>query len=232
MRTKICCELATGHHGDIDTAMEMAVAAAGAGCDAVKIQYYGPVNPRDPQAVWLDESRLHEDDILRLSQLVHKLGLEFWVSPFDGPRLSWLRAQGGDIDRIKIASSEAHAEWWHGEYRKVISFPWGDLGSRVATSDVIWLTAIPLYPTPLECVLKAVMRQGWSDHTVGLAACQHMISQGAQWIEAHLTLGDGKSRVCAWDKTPEQFKQLREYADAVETMRTGVSQVFRDRWRA
>src|SRR5688572_20960449 len=109
-RTKICCELATGHHGDVSVAMAMIQAAADAGCDAVKIQHYGAVNPRDPQAIWLDESRIHEDDILRLASAARLNGLEFWVTPFDAVRFQWLVAQGDDITRIKIASSAAHTQ--------------------------------------------------------------------------------------------------------------------------
>lgn len=226
MRTKLCAELATGHHGDVSVAQRMIEHAAAAGCDAVKIQHYGAVNPTDPQAAWLNESRLSLEAIGLLKSRAEILGLEFWATPFDAATLRDLRDLGACI---KIASSEAWASWWREGHGVVVSWPWG-VGDR--HSHDLNLTAIPLYPTPLECIGRAPLLDGWSDHTIGITACQHMISQGAQWIEAHLTLGEGKSRVCAWDKTPEQFRQLRAYADAVETMRTGVSQTFRDRWRA
>lgn len=236
MRTKICAELATGHHGDVSVALEMIQAAADAGCDAVKIQHYsGHVNMDDPQAIWLVESRLCSLDVLALRDLARKLDVEFWATPFDtyalGQLVKW------EVDRIKIASSEVRASW-HAPTtanvsNTVLSWPWGDRPiDGISRNGSLHLTAIPLYPTPLECVYRAPLLDGWSDHTVGLAACQYMISQGAQWIEAHLTLGEGKSRVCAWDKTPEQFRQLRQFADDVATMKTGVSQVFRDRWKA
>jgi hypothetical protein len=58
-----------------------------------------------------------------------------------------------------------------------------------------------------------------------------MIAHGAQWIEAHLTL-PGQSRQMAWDKTPAQFAELRQYADAVATMTSGVNQMFKERFTA
>jgi sialic acid synthase SpsE len=234
-RTKICAELATGHHGDVSVALQMIQAAADAGCDAVKIQHYsGHVNLDDPQAMWLIESRLTSLDVLTLRDLARKLSIEFWATPFD--RFALDQLVEWDVDRIKIASTEVRNSWHQPvSFTRacVLSWPWGDLPSDgISYNGTIHLTAIPLYPTPLECVYRAPLLDGWSDHTVGLAACQYMISQGAQWIEAHLTLGEGKSRVCVWDKHPDDFRKLRQFADDVETMRTGVSQVFRDRWRA
>jgi sialic acid synthase SpsE len=229
MRTKICCELATGHGGNIETALKMIDAAAEAGADAVKIQHYGAVNPHDPQAEWLNQSRLHVDAIRKLQARSRDWGLEFWATPFNAESLSDLEAVG--VDRIKIASSEAHAEWWRPrEVRYVVSWPWG-VGHVFYAREQINLTAIPLYPTPFECVARAPLLDGWSDHTVGLSACYHAISRGAQWLEVHLTLGEGQSRVMVWDKSPEDIRQLRQYADDVATMRTGVSQIFRDRWQ-
>jgi sialic acid synthase SpsE len=239
-RTRICAELATGHGGDMDVARAMIKAAAEAGCDAVKVQHYGVVNPSDPQAAWLDKSRLSLTDIHWLSNEAGKRDLQFWVTPFSRESQRELYSLTSADIIIKIASTEAHRAWWHWDieghlHNFVVSWPWGE---RPKLSDhhfhlgATHLTAIPLYPAPLECVQRATLLDGYSDHAIGLAACQHMISQGAQWIEAHLTLGEGQSRVCVWDKHPDDFRKLREYADAVETMRTGVSQVYRDRWRA
>jgi N,N'-diacetyllegionaminate synthase len=229
-RTKICAELATGHHGDVSVALQMIQAAADAGCDAVKIQHYGAVNVADPQYDWLAKSRLNRSQIQGLRDSAMMLGLEFWATPFDRSSLEAL--QDLSVTRIKIASSEAHEIWWRGHScQYVISWPWGDVPDNAPQG--LYLAAIPLYPTPLECVGRAVAQcDGWSDHGVGLSACFMAIVNGAQWIEAHLTLGEGKSRVCVWDKHPDDFRKLRQFADDVETMRTGVSQVFRDRWRA
>jgi N,N'-diacetyllegionaminate synthase len=234
VRTKLCCELGTAHHGDVHVALQMIRAAADAGCDAVKIQHYGPVNPRDPQAVWLHESRLHPNTIRVLRDDAKCKGLEFWATPFDVESLHELIALG--VTRIKIASSEACTDWrqgiGHAEMHVVVSWPWGQVRDGVQPhAQRVDLTAIPLYPTPLEAVFRAPLLDGWSDHTIGLSACQYMIAQGAQWIEAHLKL-PGITRERDWEKTPEDFRQLRQFAEDVETCKTGVGEVFRNRWSA
>jgi sialic acid synthase SpsE len=231
MRTKLCAELGTAHHGDIGVALQMIQAAADAGCDAVKIQHYGAVNPADPQAEWLNQSRLHVDAISTLSACATGHGLDFWVTPFS--RGAWLevydRLPGA---RMKIASSESGETWWQllpKIGRAVVSYPWGKgvpLGH-----DALKLTAIPLYPTPPECVGQAMLLDGWSDHVVGTLACQYAICHGAQWIEAHLKLPGVTTRDRDWEKTPADFKMLRQFAEDVATMRSGVGQTFRDRWQ-
>jgi sialic acid synthase SpsE len=228
MRTKLIAELATSHGGDLQVAEAMIRAAAEAGCDAVKIQHYGRVNPKDPQAAWLEGARLNAFAIGQLRQYAERCELLFIATPFDAPSLLDLRGAG--VTAFKIASSESHRDWWqvNGNEQWLVSLPWG-ISLRVP--DAVRLTAIPLYPTPLECVFRAPLLEGWSDHTVGLSACQYMIAHGAQWIEAHLTL-PGQSRQMAWDKTPAQFAELRQYADAVATMTSGVNQMFKERFTA
>jgi N,N'-diacetyllegionaminate synthase len=233
MRTKLCAELGTAHHGDVGVALQMIQAAAEAGCDAVKIQHYGAVNPADPQAEWLNQSRLHVDAIETLRAAACRHGLEFWATPFNRETLVELLNIG--VDRIKIASSDAYTDWRRGVLLPacVVSWPWGNITGGVGVHEKRTdLTAIPLYPTPLECVLRAPLLDGWSDHTIGLAACQYAIAQGAQWIEAHLKLPGVTTRDRDWEKTPADFRLLRQFAEDVATMRTGVSQTFRNRWKA
>jgi sialic acid synthase SpsE len=228
MRTKLCAELGTAHKGDIGVALQMIQAAAEAGCNAVKIQHYGAVNPADPQAEWLNQSRLHVDAIESLRVEVQTRGMEFWATPFDEDRLAELVEL--DVDRIKIASTEAHNQWWRETERCVVSWPWGKTEAGDWPEQWTHLTAIPLYPTPLECIGKATMLQGWSDHVVGLSACYRSIAQHARWIEAHLKLPGVTTRDRDWEKTPADFRLLRQFAEDVATMRSGVSQMFRDRW--
>ena len=230
MRTRICCELASGHGGNVDTARAMIEAAAAAGADAVKVQHYGAVNPADPQAAWLHQARLTLPVQVMLMDHARMLGLEFWATPFDATCLKDLVEIG--VDRIKIASTEAHADWWLDTTAPlVVSWPWGEARRWLCPLASIHLTAIPLYPTPLECVSRAKPHDGWSDHVVGLGACYDAICQRAQWLEVHLTLGEGHSRVCAWDKSVDDIKRLRDFAEDVETMKTGIGRVFRERWK-
>ena len=232
-RCTIIAELSTNHGGDLVLAEDLIRAAADAGADYAKVQTYSleRLNPADPQADWLRQAHLDRAAHERLLAHGEKVGIQFLSTPFDATSLQLLRSLG--LRTFKVASSEAARGWWkrqNGEHW-IVSYPWGQ--KPPDTPKIITaLTAIPLYPTPLECVGQATLLEGWSDHTVGLDACLWALAQGVSVIEAHLTLGDGRGRHMAWDKTPVQFARLREFADNVETMRTGVAQRFRERWTA
>jgi N,N'-diacetyllegionaminate synthase len=209
----------------------MISAAADAGCDYAKTQAYSMthMNPRDPQFAWMNQAALMRADHGRLMAHAEKRGIKYLSTPFDADSLRMLRALG--LREFKIASSESANDWWgrqKGEHW-FVSFPWGQKPADTAKC-ITALTAIPLYPTPLEAAGRAILLDGWSDHCVGIEACLWAIAQGAQVVEAHLSIGDSRGRLCSWDKSPLQFARLREFADSVATMRTGVSQVFRERW--
>ena len=143
-----------------------------------------------------------------------------------------LREMG--LTTFKIASSESGSRWWNvqSHERWLLSWPWGQQSCpdiQKLYTNRTHLTAIPLYPTPLECVGKALLLDGWSDHVIGLDACYWALAQGAKVLEVHMRL-DGYGRECAWDKTPAEIRELRRFADNMETIRTGVKTQFRERW--
>lgn len=230
-RIELIAELATSHGGDVSLAEDMIAAAAEAGAHTVKIQSYTltRLNPNDPQADWLRKSHLGETDHKRLIEACRRHGVEFLSTPFDRDSLLMLlRLAPG---RIKVASTQSV---WNVSDDAFVGFikswPWGQKaysGRHVVAN----LTAIPLYPTPPEAVCRAPLLDGWSDHTEGTAACKHVISKGAKIIEAHFCL-PGRSRQMPWDKTPEQFREIREWAETVCTLETGISRTFRERWTA
>lgn len=237
MRAQIVAELATAHGGDVDLAADMIKAAADAGADLVKLQSYNlaKLNPADPQRDWLVKSHLDEAAHVRLLTVGQNCGVEVFSTPFDSDSLAMLRRLG--LTRFKIASSESGNNWWQPRDGETwcVSHPWGCY--RIRQGAIEWptasyhLTAIPLYPTPLECVERATLLDGWSDHCVGLSACYRAISLGAQIVEVHLALA-GRSRVMPFDKSPAEIRLLRQFAEDVETMRSGVGQRFRERWSA
>lgn len=235
----LCAELATGHGGDLALAGDMIRAAADAGCDLAKLQTYdlAKLNPSDPQRDWLIQSHLSEAAHEQLLKVGQQAGIEVFSTPFDRASLKMLQKLG--MHRFKIASSEAERSWWRFDGEFIVSWPWGNKRAipypAIGNTQEIWvvthhLTAIPLYPTPLECVERATLLDGWSDHAIGIDACLWAIAQGAQMIEAHLTIPGARCK--PWDKSQAQFRQLRDFADSVSTMTTGVATQFRNRWTA
>ncbi len=230
---ELIAEMATSHGGDLELAEDMIMEAAAAGAHTVKFQSYTveSLNPHDSQADWLRKSVLTEDAHKRLIEVCRRLKVQFLSTAFD--RQSLLMLLKLNQGRIKVASTQ---RVWNVSDAALVMFikswPWGMRRNPPNARPVLAeLTAIPLYPTPLEAVWMAPLLDGWSDHTIGTAACKHMISKGASIIEAHFCL-PGKSRQMPWDKTPEQFREIRDWAETVETLTTGISQQFRERWSA
>jgi N,N'-diacetyllegionaminate synthase len=245
-RCLIVAELATAHGGNVDLAEDMIRAAADAGADYAKLQTYdlAKLNPNDPQAAWLIQSHLDEAAHERLIAVGLKVGIEVFSTPFDADSLRLLRSLG--LKRFKVASSESGNDWWQSARGEqwIVSWAWGRQILRAASVERDFdafslggvpgdthLTAIPLYPTPLECVGRATLLDGWSCHGDGITACQWAIANGAQMVEAHLAL-PGRSRVTAWDKSPTEFRILRKFAEDVCTIASGVKQQYRERWSA
>lgn len=236
-RVQLIAELATGHGGDLDLAEDLIMAAAEAGADYAKTQAYSlaALNPRDPQAEWLRQSYLDPRAHVRLMEKCQRVGIKYLSTPFDADSLRMLRDLG--LNAFKIASSESSNPWWQPQEheRWFVSWPWGDRPFAPRESCigplVTHMTAIPLYPTPLEAVGRATPLDGWSDHTEGLDACYWALAQGIKVLEVHICL-PGRGRNTAWDKTPDDLRRLRRFADSLSTIRTGVSQTFRERWSA
>jgi N,N'-diacetyllegionaminate synthase len=239
-RAEIIAELATAHGGDIGIACEMIHAAAEAGADTVKVQSYSldRLNPSDPQAEWLRKAHLDQAAHRTLIECAKAAKVQFLSTPFDRDALKMLQALG--LYRFKIASSEAERAWWRQGGEFLVSWPWGRKGHvthpyALPDPQNFWvieqhITAIPLYPTPLECVSQAELLDGWSDHTVGTAACLYALARGAKVIEVHFTIPG--ARQMAWDKGTAQLMEIRRFAESVATMQTGVSEQFRTRWSA
>jgi N,N'-diacetyllegionaminate synthase len=233
-RAEIIAELATAHGGDIGIACEMIHAAAEAGADTVKVQSYSldRLNPSDPQAEWLRKAHLDQAAHRTLIECAKAAKVQFLSTPFDPDALTMLRSLG--LTRFKIASSEAERAWWRYDGKYIVSWPWGQKGCINSAGRPVCfdadLTAIPLYPTPLECVSQATLLDGWSDHCVGTAACLYALARGARVIETHFTIPG--ARQMAWDKGTAQLMEIRRFAESVATMQTGVSEQFRTRWSA
>jgi sialic acid synthase SpsE len=227
---ELVAELATSFGGDVALAARMIRESAAAGAHTVKVQSYSreAINPADPQAEWLRQAWLSPEAHRELMTVAEACGVQFLATPFDVASLVMLRGLGQR--RFKVASSQSEQRWpWQESESVVASYPWGLGAPRGPVPLYLPITAIPLYPTPLEAVGRATVLDGWSDHTVGLTACQRALVLGVRYLEVHVTI-DG-ARQMPFDKTMQDIRVLREMIDDLETINSGVSQQFRERWR-
>lgn len=160
----------------------------------------------------------------------HKLGLEVFSSPFDESAVQLLESL--DSSAYKIASPEITdiplLECVARTGKPVIlSTGLSELKDielaldtlrGAGAKDIIVLKCTTAYPAPAEeCNLRVVadiitrfnVLSGLSDHTIGTAAAIASVSLGANFIEKHFTLDDGKKTVDSFFSLgEEEFKRL------------------------
>jgi N,N'-diacetyllegionaminate synthase len=244
---ELIAEVSSNHGGDLSLAKEFIQRFAEAGADWIKFQSYQvkTLRPDDPQRDWLAQAELSDDAHYELKAECERVGVKFLTTVFHHSRVPFLKSLGSEA--IKIGSGEAVDEELattvlHAEFRRVfVSYGLRDMsgeyegmwpGTRITR---FWTTS--LYPTPPErCELLHIGEfwQGYSDHTVGVEVPKAAIAKGADVVEVHVTIPG--ARQMAWDKTVEQFRDLRAYAEFIDTItRPSVSDfalsAFLGRWQ-
>lgn len=231
-RPLIIAECASNHGGEVDIARRMCDAALKAGADLVKFQAYEyhRLSPHDAQQDWLEQAELNQTQIRQL--LAHDPHVFFSV--FSETGLAFLRQQGvltfkvGHADRWRalhptvLWAAQAQERWF-------VSHAWGLGAAGDHPSWVTPMSVVPLYPAPLEAlaVLPTLGGVGYSDHTVGLEACQIMLARGAPVIEKHFSI-EGCPRRQPWDMDVDALARLVEWAKVCTTAQQGTAQS--ERW--
>ena len=227
---ELIAELASAHGGDLSLAKHMIDIAVRAGAHTIKTQAYAPesVYAQDPQAEWLVKSALGYEGHLALKAHAEQQGADYFASVFDSAALAMIAKMCG---RVKIASTEAEAGWWHGHFvDAVVSFPWS---AKPPWAHHRRLVTVPMYPTPTEvlCRVDIAGSDGWSDHCIGTHAARYFAAKGAEIIEVHVAPPNGEGRgAMPWDKSFNEIRAIREWMDECAVMRTGVSRKFAERW--
>lgn len=225
-RPIIVAECASNHGGDLRIAERMVNEALNAGADLIKFQAYDPkrLSSWDSQARWLTGAALSLNQVQMMEKVYPNRLL--W-SVFDLDRLAMLRDMGvtrfkvGHADRWKFEQAEKrkHEQWY-------ASYAWG----RDNPADWHWtsLSVLPLYPAPLSA-LSAIQAgcRGYSDHTIGLDACQIMLARGATVIEKHFSI-DGCPRRQEWDMDVDGLKSLVAWSKVCCEAQAGTAQT--ERW--
>lgn len=246
----VIAELSGNHNQDLDRAKEIIREAARAGADAVKLQTYTAdtltLDSRKPffrvgkGTPWAGKT-LHE--LYRqahtpwewhgeLLQLIRRLGLHGFSSPFDPSAVDFLHKLR--VPAYKIASFEiVDLPLIRYAARKgkplilstgMATLPEIDEAVRAAreagATEVALLRCNSAYPAPpQEMDLRTIphMQASWnvpvglSDHTIGSAAAVAAVALGACLLEKHLTLRrSDPGPDSGFSMEPEEFRAMVE----------------------
>lgn len=238
-RVLVVAEIGNNHEGRIDVAERLVREAAACGADAVKFQTYQTrhfVRPAD-QARYERMARfeLSPASFRQLHRVAKDEGLLFISTPLDLPSVETLRDL---VDAFKIASGDntfyplidavlatggpviiSSGATPLDELRGIVAY----VTSRRAGADVAAALAVlhcvSCYPAPHEqlnlAAIPALAQElgvpiGYSDHTLGPAACLAAVALGARIIEKHFTLDRNFSdyRDHQLSSDPAEFRDL------------------------
>jgi N,N'-diacetyllegionaminate synthase len=240
----IVAEIGNNHEGDLGVARELVHAAAQAGAHAVKFQAIEPsalVGPDETQRLaQLEHFRLTAEQFAELAGLARSLHIGFVCTPFSLEAVGWLAPL---VDAFKIASGD-------NDYLRllervgltgqpvVVSSGMTDIEglrwaqgvvSAAGAGEFAVLHCISAYPTSAQAARLAtipVLKRelgctvGYSDHTLGTAACIAAAALGARIVEKHLTLRHDFSdfRDHQLSAEPAELRELVERVAEVQAL--------------
>lgn len=228
-RIFIISELHPQHEGRMGDLERMIVQSKLAGADAVKVQLYDTQllhGNRDREYLQINRAELAD-----LKSFADQVRIELFASVFDQERLGWCEELG--FQKYKIASrtvddrSLCEAVIATRKPVYVSLGGWHEKELPFAASNITYFHCVSKYPTMLEEISMPIFSHdtvhGYSDHSIGIAACLFAASRGAQYLEKHFTLNKArqktteKAHLGAMDF--EELAQLRSLVDDLAALR-------------
>ena len=216
--TFIIAELSNNFGGDLRKAQDMIRAAAKCKCDAVKFQLYRPddLPDYDPKVNFA----IPEDWIPQLFAVAYEAEIPLFASVFESWAVDALRPYQPIAYKIASPEStllnrrvyESIARAVHAEHISKLFVSTGKSQMEWAhslTPDLIFYCKKG-YPAVLEesdLDAMELIRQGFSDHTVGIIGTLAMVQAGATYIEKHFKLDDNCVDA-AFSLNPRQMQSL------------------------
>jgi N,N'-diacetyllegionaminate synthase len=212
----IIAEIGVNHEGDEDVAAQLVSKAKQAGADVVKFQtfevdrYISKVQPERHERI--ARFGLSREAFLRLAALSAELGILFFSTPFGlddvdflAPLCPMLKISSGDITFLPLISRAActgkplmisTGASTREEITAAIATVLDERPNAREDGSVMLMHCVSAYPTPPE---EAHLRNigwlarefglpvGYSDHTLGIKACELAVALGAVAVEKHFT---------------------------------------------
>lgn len=215
-RVLIIAEIGNNHEGDFKLAMELVALASESGADAVKFQSIVPeklISQNDKERIdQLVKFQLKEEHFRALAEKAKDLGMIFLSTPFDLSIVDFLdelvpafKISSGDnnffplIDKVAskgkpiLISLGLSRTDGAKQLQQYLIDKWESLG--LTNPGLGLLHCVCSYPTPIkEACIAEIDRlnflgvtPGYSDHTLGIKACELAVARGARIIEKHFT---------------------------------------------
>ncbi len=228
---EIIVDLCNQHHGKLSELKRMTLNAFSAGADIVKIQLM------DSESYFGDTKRKYRDidyeKFANLKEYCDTLNVPLMATAFDEESFHWIKSLG--IKRYKIASrtvvedrklcekilKENNPTIISTGKCKPNEFPFGH------DSKIKYLFCVSKYPTFLHDEdLKRMPEKfsddsysGFSDHTIGIAACVQAYMRGATIIEKHFSNNImAQSRYEGGHLGSFDPQSLKQYSDLVKEL--------------
>ncbi len=243
MRTFVIAEAASAHDGDLSKALRLIDAAALAGADAVKFQFWSDADVladrRRVEPAYREIYRRYQmpaDWLSRLSLYCVPKGLEFMATCYLPQDVAIVAPY---VQRFKIASFEATDRAFraaHASFRKplIVSLgmvdgtaSWSFVGSGQRPNETRFLHCVSAYPAPLnEMNLRVIQRyglDGLSDHSRHVATGAVAVACGARIVEVHVRAEDTdpSNPDHAVSLLPGELRQYVEHIRVAEQLLSG-----------
>ena len=215
-RTWIVAEIGVNHEGDEAVASDLIRKAKDAGADAVKFQTFAPehyVSTVQPDRLArVTRFALSHDAFRRLADLARELGIVFFSTPLGFDDVAFLehvaplfKVSSGDITYLPLIRRIAETGkpmiistglGTPDEIREAVNTVLAVRPSAQTDGSLMLMHCVAAYPTPpgeanlrnLGWLKKSFgLPIGYSDHTLGIKACELAIAAGAIALEKHFT---------------------------------------------
>jgi N,N'-diacetyllegionaminate synthase len=256
MTIKYCvvAECGINHSGDMDTAKEMVKAAAVAGADAVKFQFYDWADlvheiQHTDTVEKVKQAQLSLKQLSKLRNIAHREGLQFGCTPFltrrklghlaqikpDFVKIRFRDGPSNSADKIGLLGPALEMRNIKLVYSSVLSRP-VDLMSITWHPRIRWLYCLPMYPPQPEDFhpAQSTSCHGFSDHypyiTASLMAAA-LTRESEYIIEKHVMLEEHQDVVdrevsITFDWLEQLVQHLRIYERLRDETRRGNKMWF------
>ncbi len=215
-RTWIVAEVGVNHEGDPELAAELIRIAAQCGVDAVKFQtfraehYVSSVQPERLERA--RKFQLDYETFGRLARIARESGVLFFSTPLHADDVDFLteivpmfKVSSGDLTHLSLIRHVATkgkpiiistGMGTKEEIQKAVDTVLEVRPEASNDGELMLLHCVAAYPTPAEEANLAsigwlketfALPVGYSDHTLGIKACELAVAAGAVLVEKHFT---------------------------------------------